>query len=79
MEVQKPTASRWQPSDYAWHPYQLTALSLNSEDEDLMPRQGSNTPLDSTDNPTLGVPRKPGRQRRTSIICQVRAAGSLPV
>ena len=59
---------KWSPSEYAFNPYELTAHKLPpAEDEEKLTGKAAGAG---------GVPikRRPGRQKRTSVLCQVRAS-----
>lgn len=68
-----PQRLKWEIKDYAFNPYELTAEKLASPvDEGLTkPPLGKAGPA-AADAP---VKRRPGRQKRTSVLCQVDGCG----
>lgn len=67
---------RWQTSEYAFDPYQLTAERLPPEDNTATSTSPGEPPAKGTAaaaaaTAALPVKRRPGRQKRTSVLCQV--------
>ena len=68
---------RWQTSEYAFDPYQLTAQRLPPEDNTATSTSPGEPPSKGTAAPAVTaaaappVKRRPGRQKRTSVLCQV--------
>ncbi|KAL4423948.1 hypothetical protein ABPG75_001249 [Micractinium tetrahymenae] len=66
---------RWQPSEYAFDPYQLTVERLPQEDNTATSTSPSEAPAKGVAAAAAAaappVKRRPGRQKRTSVLCQV--------
>lgn len=65
---------RWQTSEFAFDPYQLTAQRLPPEENTTTSTSPGEPPAKSataTAAAPAPVKRRPGRQKRTSVLCQV--------
>jgi hypothetical protein len=71
----RPTAAEWDPREYAFDPYGLTAERLSPEGSkpSTSSAAGSDdhTSKEGAGPPDQPVKRRPGRQKRTSVLCQV--------
>lgn len=65
----------WETSDFHFDPYNLTVTPVDKGGDDSC---GGGKGGGAAGAAPMPVKRRPGRQKRTSVLCQVRAAAGLP-